>query len=220
MSGTQLQVEKHALLRPAQVESMQDEKVTLTKQLQNPGIEDKGAVRMQLRNLEKAFVTQAPKAFQGWEVDAAVKEERALREKMIADGMCSHEEMRKNPPGAVDKHMAWEARNKGNLERWKNIQLRLNAGNTDGSVANFEKHRPRTSTLNMDGAQIGGLMTFLPPDGAGSAVTFSSAQIEFLRQLAPEMADKLALLSNEQRAEIKKILKSAKPAEDAKPEEI
>jgi hypothetical protein len=216
---TQLQVETHALLRPAQVERTVEERETLKKQLQNPAIEDKGPVMTQLRNLEKTFAMQAPKAFQGWEIDAAVKEEKALREKML-DGMPSHEEMRKNPPGAVDKHMAWEKKNKPLLERWKNIKLRLNVGNPAEDIANFEMYRPRQSTLNMDNAQISGSMTFLPPEGAGSAVTFSSAQIELLKQLAPEMANKLALLNKEQRAQIKAILNDAKPAEETKDKEV
>jgi hypothetical protein len=40
--------------------------------------------------------------------------------------MLSHEEMRKCPPGAVDRHRRWEKKNKKILE-WQNIQRRLNA---------------------------------------------------------------------------------------------
>jgi hypothetical protein len=37
--------------------------------------------------------------------------------------MPSQEEMRKAPPGAVDKHMGWEKRNKPKIAEWKNLRF-------------------------------------------------------------------------------------------------
>jgi len=89
-------------------------------------------VMKQIRRLDTSLNAQTPKAFVGAEVDAAVQMERELRERIL-QGMPSQEEMRKSPPGAVDKHIEWEKRNKTDLLKWKNLKLRLNAGNPDGS---------------------------------------------------------------------------------------
>lgn len=150
------------LLRPEQRSEMLAERDVLRTKLSNPHIEDKGAVAKQLRNLETQLETQTPKPYKPTEIDAAVRRERELREQLLA-GMPSQEEMRKNPPGAVGKHMEWERRNKQRLLEWKEIRLRLNHDNADPDVANFERFRPTTSTLNMDNAQIPGTQYFMPP---------------------------------------------------------
>lgn len=204
----QLAVDTKPLLRPAALADALAEKASLEKKLVTKEIQDKGEVAKQLRRLDTTLRTQTPVAFTGPELDAARRLEVELREQIL-QGMPSHEEMRKNPPGAVEKHIAWERRNKEKLLQWKNIQLRLNAGNDDGSVANFEKYRPRTSTLNMDSAQISGTSVFLPPPGAAMPVTFSQEMLDLLGSLDKELLGKLALLSNEQRSEVKKVLDKA-----------
>lgn len=200
----ELQIDTKPLLRPQQLADAQDERASLDRKLRNPNIQDKGEVSRQLRRLDTTLAAQTPKAFVGVEKDAAVKMEAELRDKWQT-GMPSQEEMRKNPVGAVDKHIAWEKRNKEDVLRWKNLQLRLNVGNPDSSVTNIEQYRPKTSSLNMDGAQIGGKMIFLP-DGGKPAVTFTEEQLAVLAQLAPDIRDKMALLSAEQRADVKQTI--------------
>lgn len=201
----ELALDTKPLLRPAQLEDAKGERDSLEKKLHNPHIQDKGEVMKQIRRLDTTLNSQTPKPFTGKDVDIAVGLEKELREKIL-QGMPSQEEMRKSPPGAVDKHIEWEKRNKHDILLWKNLQLRLNAGNPDGSVANFEKYRPKTSGLNMDGAQISGKMMFLPPDGVGRGVAFSQEQIDLLKTLAPDVAEKIGLLSNDQRSEVKEAL--------------
>lgn len=151
------------LLRPNQQVEMKDEVRILEDKLQSPHIEDKGTVRRQLHRLKQQLEIQTPKPFVGAEVDAAVKREQDLREQIL-QGMPSQEEMRKSPPGAIDKHRTWEKRNKEKIIEWKNIQLRLHADSNEVDIANFERFRPTSSSLNMDNAFIPGNQYFMPPD--------------------------------------------------------
>lgn len=207
------------IMRPAALEAARDELKMLEGKLHSPHIQDKGEVYRQIRAVDKSIEMQTPKAFVGAEKDAAVRMEAQLREEWM-EGMPSQEEMRKSPPGAVEKHMEWEKRNKEKLSQWKNIRLRLHATDgdyTDGSVANIERFRPKTSTLLMDNAQIPGKQIFLPPVVA-QGVTFSAEQLALLAQVSPELAGSLALLSNTQRAEVKQVITKAAakaPADNA-----
>ncbi len=159
------------LLRPQQREEMEQDKKSLTHALHNPEIKDKGQVVRQLRKLERQLETQTPKPFAANEIDSAVKQEHELREKILR-GMPSQEEMRKSPPGAVGKHMEWEKRTKKDLLKWKEIQLRLNHDSGDPDVANFERYRPKASSLNMDNAYIPGKQYMLPPTSPQYAENF------------------------------------------------
>lgn len=209
----QLQIDTKPLLRPTQLANAQEERANMEYKLRSPHIEDKGTVRRQLKRLEESLAVQTPKAFIDKEKDAAVRLEADLRDKIL-EGMLSQEEMRKNPPDAVARHMAWEKANKSRIQQWKNLKLRMNVGNDDDSVANFEIHRPVTGTMNMDNAQIQGKMFFMPPDGAKRGVAFTDEQLAILELVSPGLRDRLALLNNEQRAEVKAALSSAPEAEE------
>lgn len=195
------------LLRNDQVVEMQDEIAVLETKLRMPQIEDKGAVAEQLRRVKRQLDTQRPTPFQSTEIDHAVRREAELRDQ-ISRGMLSHEEMRKNPPGAVDRHRAWEKRAKPLINEWKNIQRRLHAGDDAEEVASVERFRPTASTMNMDGAQIQGKNFFLPPFGAALPVTFTNEQLAVIRQASPGLADQLATLTNAERATVKDALTS------------
>lgn len=207
----------HSLLRPDQVSEMEDEKSVLEKKLHNPNIQDKGAVADQLRRVTKQLETQRPKAFSSEEIDRAVKREAELRAE-ISQGMLSHEEMRKCPPGAVDRHRRWEKKNKKNILEWQNIQRRLHANDDDLESASIENFRPTASTMNMHGALIPGKQFHFGPIDAGLPVTFSVEQLTLLRELDPQLADRLATLTNRQRAEVKDALE-VKPKRTLTPEQ-
>lgn len=193
------------LLRNDQVEEMLGEKESLQRKLQSPYIEDKGTVAEQLRRLSNQLESQRPRPYVGQELDAAVKREAELRS-IWTQGMLSQEEMRKNPSGAVDRHLAWERRNMPLIEEWQNIKRRLHAGDDSRESASIEQHRPTTSTMNMDNVQIQGKQFFLPPYGAAMPVIFSDAQIAALKAIVPDLADRLASLSNVERAQVKETL--------------
>lgn len=193
------------LLHPEQVSSAKDEIKSLEAKLSNKHIEDKGEVSRQLRRAVQDFEKQAPVAPSNPDEEGRmVKRSRELLDKILV-GMPSQEEMRKAPPGAVEKHMKWEARNKPRIMEWRHIMRRLTAGSSDRDAANLELHRPTRSTLNMDSAQIPGAMYFMP-ETTGPSVTFTDAQIATLRALDPALADRLATLTNPQRAQVKEII--------------
>ena len=206
-----MEAQTHApLLRIDQVEEMEGDREVLQRKLESKYIEDKGVVRDQLRRLERQLETQRPRPYASEEVDAAVKREAFLRSKWM-EGMLSQEEMRKCPPGAVDRHRAWERKHKRAIAEWQNIQRRLNAGGEDREAASIERFRPTTSTMNMDGAQIPGKNFYLPPPDAALGVTFTEAEMAALRTLNPALAEKLALYTNAERAEVKTVLTGGVP---------
>ncbi len=195
------------LLRPHQVAEMSDEKKNLEKAIASPHVREKGEAVQALRRISKQLETQTPTSFNGKELDNAVRREAQLREELLA-GMPSQEEMRKSPPGAVGKHMEWEKRNKAKLQEWKNLKLRINVGTSDPDIANFERFRPKNSTLNMDNAVVSGTQYFMP-ETTSPTTTFNDDELATLRELAPELAAKVAMLSNAQRAEVKAIVTKA-----------
>jgi len=191
------------LLRPHQVEDAKSEIKSLESQLQSPHIEDKGEVHRRLMRVKKNFEEQVPRTPQtGEEEGRMVSRQKQLLDEILV-GMPSQEEMRKAPPGAVDKHMAWERRNKAKIAEWKNLRLRLNPGERE--AANLERHRPIGSTLNMDNAYITGKRIHIP-DNVGNTVTFSDAQIAALRMVSPQLADALSLMSNAERGQVKEAI--------------
>ena len=192
------------LLRPAQLSDARNELKSLEARLQSPHIEDKGEVAKQLRRVSKTVGDQTPIPPSSHEEEGRmVSRSRALLSDIL-QGMPSQEEMRKAPPGAVDKHMKWEKRNKQKILEWKNLQLRLTHGE-DGEAANLEKHRPVGSSLNMDNAYIPGKQFFMP-ETTGQSVVFSEAQIAFLRGINPNLADMIGTMSNDQRIEVKQAI--------------
>lgn len=205
MQATQ-QFDTKPLLRPRQVEEAKSEIKSMEDKLKNPHIEDKGEVMRQLNRVRKTFEAQVPRGPQTPDEEGRMvaRSKQLLSE--IIPAMCSQEEMRGAPPGAVDKFMMGEnsPAMKAKILEWKNLQLRLKPGERES--ANLERHRPKTSTLNMDNAVVSTKMFFMPPVGAAQPVTFSDAQIAAIRALDPKMAEVLASLPNEARAEVKEII--------------
>ncbi len=199
---------KVSLLRPDQIDEMEGEREGLKRKLSNPNIEDKGVVAEQLRRLDNQLESQRPRDFGATEVDNAVRREAQLRAEWT-EGMLSAEEMRKCPPGAVDRHLAWEKKNKGKIAEWQNIQRRLNAGSDAREVASIERFRPLVSRMNMDNALIAGKQYMLPPVEAKRGVPFTDEQLALLKAISPEIAERIATLTNEQRAEVKQELTQA-----------
>lgn len=191
------------LLRPQQVEDMRDEVKMAEAKLSNPAILDKGEARKQLIRTRASLEAQTPKPpSSGEEEGRMVTRSKQLLDQIVT-GMCSQEEMRKAPPGAVDKHMGWEKRNKPAIMEWKNLQLRLKPGERE--AANLERHRPTTSSLNMDNAHIQGKAIYIP-ENVGSTVTFSDEEMAQLKALKPGLAETVALMTNDQRQVVKDML--------------
>lgn len=162
------------LLRPNQVAALANEKQALEGMLTAPDyvrnqIQDKGSMLKQVRSIDRMLHEDAPTPLIESERDAAVREERELREQ-LTHGMPTQAEMRRAPPGAIDKHRKWEGQNKGKILRWKNLRLRMHAAGmldeipTATDVANLERYRPAGGSheLNMDNALVAGKSIYLP----------------------------------------------------------
>lgn len=198
------------LLRPTQIRDTKDEIRRLEFTLTQPDLQDRGEAIRQLNSEKKSLENFSPKPFAGEDLDAAVKEERELREGMV-EGMPTQEEMRRGPPGSLGKHIAWDKKNKNKLLRWKHLMLRLNSGTNDTEVANFEKFRP-TSTHRMDtrDAFIPQETDYFGLEHAGSGHVMSEEQSVVLEEVAPDLHSQMALLSNEDRGKVLDLVNKLK----------
>jgi hypothetical protein len=197
------------LLRPHQVEEAKSEIKACEEKLRSPHIEDKGEAAKQLRRLSAQYEQQVPRPPETTDEEGRmVARSRALLSKILV-GMPSQEEMRKAPPGAVDKHMSWEKRNKAAIVEWKNLQLRLTHAK-EPEAANLERHRPTSSSLSMDNAHIPGKDFHLPPTMSGLPAAFSDEQLAILELISPGLREQLATLNNADRRTVKDLVEAAK----------
>ncbi len=154
-------------MRPAQAKEMQGQIDHINGMLRDPTsqVVDPGAMKKRVAGMQKMLDVQAAPLLNPEQMTIAARQEKALREK-IRGVMCSGEEMRKCPPGAVGKYTNGEASTemKTDIQTWKNTQMMLDPENTDPDLCNAEQFRPRTSTLNMDNAQIPGRSIFPSPN--------------------------------------------------------
>ena len=172
------------LLRHRQRSEMQEERKNLEKQTKNPHVQHPGEIVKEMRRLDKQLVTQSPRQISSTEKDTLAKKKKELTEQ-IRVGMLSHEDMRRNPTGAVHKHIQWEKENQSKIDLWKNIAIQLEPENSDPDLSNLEMIRPHkmetgTSTFMAD-AQIPGTFAMtpqakanwpaeLPPQGTANSV--------------------------------------------------
>ena len=211
------------LLRPIQIEETNKSIAALEKTAAQPHVQNPGRVRQQILSLKTQLDESAPKSYSANEIDAAALRERELREHMVADGMPTAREMRSMPPGAESKHRNWQNRNKVNINEWKHIQQRLNAGSEEYDISNIETFRPTGTSgqeLSMDNAFISGQQFRLPPDGARLPVVITESEQEQLAELDSKLADLLVTLNNDQRAKVKEFLaelNNPKPKKPRKP---
>jgi len=166
---------KPDLLRPRQIASANEEIRRIDDMLAQPqhvlqnvdvpaAIKQRNALNAQLAEL-------TPQPFAPDERDAALRKAAEL-EDSIRQGMCTAAEMRRNPPGAVDKHRSWERRKKPAIREWQRQRLRMHATGMLGDdvpedatdVANVERLRPvgGSGEMNLDVAQIVRPSYFLP----------------------------------------------------------
>lgn len=154
------------ILRPAQMAEHYNDLQVAKSDLDNPKVQDKGAVRQRVGNLQRQYESQAPRPITDGKLKDALAKEADTLLTQILPGMLSQEEMRKNPAGSVDKHLRWERANKPKIVRWKKLQCVLNADSSDPhtwdrDAANLERFRPNgpQDRFRAD-AQITGKMTY------------------------------------------------------------
>lgn len=91
--------------------------------------------------------------------DALHKRHAELREQ-LREGMLTHEDMRRNPPGAVDHHRKWERMNKDKILEYKNISRALEPESDAKDLASIEVFRPSGGPAFSVDAQIPGHMAY------------------------------------------------------------
>ena len=146
-------------LRPQQVTELTSEADAIDKRLGSGQLfgADRGDMVRRRRKIQRMLDTQQAPELSPAQRDAFAKEEQELRAQWTR-GMCSGEEMRRNPPGAVDKNLRWHRKNAKRIARWKNIVRALHRGDESPNIANIEQYRPHHTAhdLSMEGAQIPG----------------------------------------------------------------
>ena len=203
------------LYRPGQIEEGHSDIESLTGVIDNAadykvGKRTRARAQRQLANIRINLERYTPRPFAGAELDKAVDEADRLRDEMVSDGMPTGAEMRRCPPGTVDKHRAWEARNKTKWLRWKYLQLRLNAGSGARDAANFEKHRPTGGAAEADlsvSLVPSKDIHFGPAFGQGQPTVMSAAELQLLKMLDPKLSGQIAMLDTEQREQVRDVVR-------------
>ena len=224
-----------SLFRPSQLSQNRTDLQRLEKVASDPfllrGVSDKEGLHKLTRRLKQALADHTPTPFAETERDAMVKRAEALKAKFTT-GMPTAAEMRKSPPGAVGKHMAWEKRNKTDILEWKYITRRLDPENEDPDLTNIEMFRRHggSDELSMDNAFIPGNPISLPAVTPTPGAVASDTELEVLHALDPDLADSFATLDGPQRAQvlglirthIENVAKAAdpKPKRERTPERI
>lgn len=220
------------LLRPTQVRESQEELSRIDAMLNAPPhirskISDPRAMASRRHRLKAELEEFTPKPYSTAEKDKAIADFHRLGEE-IKVGMPSDEVMRRNPPGAVQQHQAWERRNKAKVLARKHIGLRLaTSGDLDDTLGdaaiNVELLRKRATyhDLPLDGAQIPRTTDYHMP-AMPDSVVLNDADIELLKTIAPNVANALGTLPAEMRSEVKALLakyrtESVEPAPAAVP---
>jgi hypothetical protein len=120
------------LLTPSELQGLNEEKHDLESTIKE--IEDGAGdgrvsidgLKNQIKKIDYAIHARTPDKPTAYAKDGLYAEEKRL-EKEIAVGMPTRYEMRKptENPGAVRKHLEWDARNKENIQRYVEIQRTL-----------------------------------------------------------------------------------------------
>lgn len=123
-------------------------------------------VRRRNRLEDEAAEYYPPTDLTGSTRDALAKYAEELKSEW-REGMPTAETMRRNPAGAVDMHMKWEAKNKEKIIQWKNCMRLLEPENEDKDFTNIERFRPSglspdAAASFMMGAQIPGHFAMTP----------------------------------------------------------
>lgn len=135
--------------RQHELQAMRSEKADIDKSLQRPDWAAQTLTRSEKDELvdrsstiDDTLETVSPPKLSGAAKDALNIRRKAL-EDSIRVGMLSEEEMRHNPPDAVDRNIAWEKAHKDEVLEWKNIKVALDPESEAESNTNIETIRPR-----------------------------------------------------------------------------
>ncbi len=188
-----LKVKATRWLRKKERESKEEERDRIKAQLAYTGpgagsADQKANAAKWMHHLEEDLEDNSPPELTtGEERDAVAKRIKEL-DAFIVEGMPTLEDQRRNPPGAVDRHMQWESRVKTSILERHNLLIAQQRDNTAQDFANVEMIRPRGTTSGvlasssfMPDAQIPGVFGMTPlakqnwPEGMPEYGTLNSA---------------------------------------------
>ena len=185
---------------------------------------NRGAAMKRYQDLKKVIEEQLPRAVKDPDQVARLADD--VLENTIKPVMLTRAEMRRNPPGAVDRNIKGEASPviKNAILQWKRAMLSLNWDNkTERDLVNLDKHRregmsPETAS-HMVNAQIPGNFAF----GATAKANWPAAMPEQGTVNSPlvqaqKRERKKREFTPEQRAEIgRRLVESRKNRQEAPP---
>ncbi len=153
------------LLKAEQIQDLHEEKDQIDAALAptNPfrsKISKPQLMHQRRKAIDRQLEDYAPEKLDGMEKDKLANLEKELRAAWTTN-MPTEEEMRKNPPGMVDRHRKWEKLNKKIIGQWKNVRRQLEPDSDDKDLANIERYRPSgVMDRLVAGAQISGAMNY------------------------------------------------------------
>lgn len=155
-------------MRFAQRESESREVAEIDRKLTDPVerrfLANPGKLKQQNDRRRANLLAQSPPTdLRSSQRDKLKRLEAETRE-YVRENMPTAEDMRHNPPGAVDHHRAWERATKRAMLTWKTARILLNPTSDATDLANFERYRPtaaQTRSLFTD-AQISGQFALGP----------------------------------------------------------
>jgi|TARA_R110001583_G_scaffold33397_6_gene112695 hypothetical protein len=203
----------------------QEEMDTLNGNLNQPAWVNKGLppeARKTLVN-RRNHVEDDLKANSAPEIDSATRDHLYKHQKnleaRISEGMPTQEVMRRNPVGAVDKHMKWEQANKELIREWKNTCRLVEPDNEEKDYTNVERLRKAGITQDMAAsfmmdAQVPGHFGMTPlakanwPEGMPEHGTVDTAlKYAERRELAQEVAQEEGITDSGKIAELEEKIK-------------
>lgn len=159
-------------LRPVQVEEYRHETTRLEAIVNAPQFlnVNRGRARQTLQRIEKMLQDQAPKPIdEPLRKDHVARAANQLLTETILPAMLTHEEMRRNPAGAVDQFLKRENSKpiKQAILAWKRAQWALEPDTKDRDHTNLERFRPQMrapdgASTFMVNAQIPGHFAMTP----------------------------------------------------------
>lgn len=153
------------LLKSEQIQDLKEEQSQIDAALAptNPfrsKISKPQLMHQRRKAIDRQLEDFAPAPLDGHEKDKLANLEKELRAAWTTN-MPTEEEMRKNPPGQVDRHRKWEKLNKKIIGQWKNVRRQLEPDSDDKDLANIERYRPSgVMDRLVAGAQISGAMNY------------------------------------------------------------
>ena len=205
-------------LRPRQITELEQDRRDLNAAKANPLIQDKATVAKQLKAVEGMLESGTPPDLSPQQRDNVSKKIKEL-EADIRVGMPSAQEMRRMPAGAIDRHQAWEKRNKNNILFWKDLQLSLHKGDQGPNLANIERLRPMQT---VEGRQDGNFIE--PKSFSFPSEEFTSRYDDVFGKADEErhpifdlQDEKAAVEVEELREQTRKLLAEVRSLREAKP---